>query len=282
MKARIILFIFAMCLLPINFGCGPMKSLAKGTSKGAFSKVKKYTGKCGKYVFGFLSDRYSDPTNVVGDINTASKNIGKKYLKSKKEVKSYIRKFASAASVASTENIKSEFEAYDPTHTETESAISYFAVARDYEKKDKIDEAIANYEKAIRISTDSKMRAIYNCSIAKLLQKKNNYIDARTYAREAIKQNPSYGVPYIIIATLYASNPVGQDYFEKSMTYWLAIDALLFGKLVDPSIATEAQTLIDRYSTLCPKKEEAFMHSITDGKTVWIGDWINETTQARF
>lgn len=280
MKARIILFIFAMCLLPINFGCGPMKSLAKGTSKGAFSKVKKYTGKCGKYVFGFLSDRYSDPTNVVGDINTASKQIGKKYLKSKEEVKSYIRKFASAASVANT---TAQYEVNIPSNvTDNFIATSYFATARDYEKKDKIDEAIANYENAIKFSTEDKTKAIYNCSIAKLLQKKNNYIDARTYAREAIKRNPSYGVPYIIIATLYASNPVGQDNFEKSMTYWLAIDALLFGKLVDPSIEKEAQKLIEQYSTLCPKKEEAFMHSITEGKTVWIGDWIKETTQARF
>ena len=283
MKARFFLFIFVMCLLPINFGCGPVKSLAKGTSKGAFSKVTRYSGKCGKYVFGFLSNRYADPTNVVGDINTASKQIGKKYLKSNDEIKAYIRKSSVAVSVANTETIQSDFKAHDPTYTETEAAMSYFAMARDYEKKDKIDEAIANYEKAIRVSTDNQMRAIYNYSIAKLLQKHhNNYIDARTYAREAIRLKSNYGLAYITIATLYASNLVGGDSFEKSMTYWLAIDVLNKAKLADPSIATEAQTLIDSYSKLCPKKEEAFMHSITNGKTVWIGGWIKETTQARF
>ena len=268
-----------MCLLPMNYGCGPVKSLAKGASKSAFSKVKKYTGKCGKYVFGVLSKRYSDPTNVVGDINTASKQIGKKYLKNKDEVKSYIRKFANATSVANT----TLYEANSPsTVTDNGTVTSYYASAKNYERKNKIDEAITYYEKAIKVSTNDEMKAICNCSIAKLLQKENNYIDARTYAREAIRLKPSYGLPYIIIATLYASNPVGQDNFEKSMTYWLAIDALLFGKLVDPSIATDAQTLIDRYNSLCPKKEEAFMHSITEGKTVWIGGWIKETTQARF
>lgn len=281
MKARFFLFIFVMCLLPINFGCGPVKSLAKGTSKGAFSKVTKYSGKCGKYVFGVLSNRYSDPTNVVGDINTASKKIAKKFLKTNDEVKSYIRKYASAASVTNATLLQ---EADIPsTVTDNAMATSYFAQARDYEKKEKINEAIICYEKAIKVSNNDEIKAYSNCSIARLIQKhRSNYIDARAYAREAIRLKPNYGLAYIIIATLYASNPVGQDNFEKSMTYWLAIDVLLFGKLVDPSIATEAQTLIDRYSTLCPKKEEAFMHSITEGKTVLIGGWIKETTQARF
>ena len=280
MKARIILFIFAMCLLPINFGCGPVKSLAKGASKGAFSKVKKYTGKCGKYVFGVIRNRYSDPTNVVGDINTASKKIGKKFLKNNDEVKSYIRKYARAASVTTTSLHEADIPS---TVTDNAIATSYFAMAKDYEKKDKIDNAIAYYEKAINVSINDEIKAICNYSIAKLLHKQhNNYIDARTYAREAIRLKPNYGLAYILIAKLYASNPVGGDSFEKSMTYWLAIDVLNMAKLADPSIATEAQTLIDSYSKLCPKKEEAFMHSITEGKTVWIGGWIKETTHARF
>ena len=281
MKARIFLSILALCLLPINFGCGPMKSLVKGASNGAFSKVKKYTGKCGKYVFGVLSNRYSDPTNVVGDINTASKKIGNKYLKNKDEVKSYIYKYVRTGSVATTTS--QDVTDIPSAVTDNAMATSYFAMSRDYEKTEKVNNAIAYYEKAINVSTNDEMKAIYNYSIAKLLQKHhNNYIDARTYAREAIRLKSNYGLAYITIATLYASNLVGGDSFEKSMTYWLAIDVLNKAKLADPSIATEAQTLIDSYSKLCPKKEEAFMHSITDGKTVLIGGWINETTQARF
>ncbi len=281
MKARIFLSILALCLLPINFGCGPMKSLVKGASKGAFSKVKKYTGKCGKYVFGVLSNRYSDPTNVVGDINTASKKIGNKYLKNNDEVKSYIYKYVRTGSVATTTS--QDVTDIPSAVTDNAMATSYFAMSRDYEKTEKINNAIAYYEKAINVSTNDEMKAIYNYSIAKLLQKHhNNYIDARTYAREAIRLKSNYGLAYITIATLYASNLVGGDSFEKSMTYWLAIDVLNKAKLADPSIATEAQTLIDSYSKLCPKKEEAFMHNITNGKTVWIGGWIKETTQARF
>lgn len=162
----------------------------------------------------------------------------------------------------------------------TESAC--FGFARMLEKRGKEDDAIENYKKAISLAQEDTMKAIYNCSIAKLLQKKNQYANARTYAREAINLNPNYGLPYIIIATMYGSNPVGEDNFEKSMTYWLVIDKLQKAKSVDPSVASEAQQLINRYIGSCPKKEEAFMHSITAGKTVTIGGWIGETTTARF
>lgn len=162
----------------------------------------------------------------------------------------------------------------------TESAC--FGFARMLEKRGKEDEAIDNYKKAISLGETDTMKAIYNCSIAKLLQKKNQFANARTYAREAINLNPNYGLPYIIIATMYGSNPVGEDSFEKSMTYWLVIDKLQKAKAVDPSVANEAQQLINRYIGSCPKKEEAFMHSVTAGKTITIGGWIGETTTARF
>ncbi len=162
----------------------------------------------------------------------------------------------------------------------TESAC--FGFARMLEKRGKEDDAIENYKKAISLGETDTMKAIYNCSIAKLLQKKNQFANARTYAREAINLNPNYGLPYIIIATMYGSNPVGEDHFEKSMTYWLVIDKLQKAKSVDPSVANEAQQLINRYIGSCPKKEEAFMHSVTAGKTITIGGWIGETTTARF
>ena len=157
-----------------------------------------------------------------------------------------------------------------------------FGFARMLEKRGKEDDALDNYKKAISLAETDTMKAKYNCSIAKILQKKNQVANARSYARQAINLNPNYGLPYIIIATLYGSNPVGEDSFEKSMTYWLVIDYLQKAKAADPSVANEAQQLINRYIGSCPKKEEAFMHSVTQGKTITIGGWIGETTTARF
>ena len=174
------------------------------------------------------------------------------------------------------EDAVSKVIANNPTET------ACFGFAKMLEKRGKEDEALDNYKKAISLAETDTMKAKYNCSIAKILQKKNQIANARNYAREAINLNPNYGLPYIIIATLYGSNPVGEDAFEKSMTYWLVIDKLQKAKAVDPSVANEAQMLINRYIGSCPKKEEAFMHSVTPGKTITIGGWIGETTTARF
>lgn len=174
------------------------------------------------------------------------------------------------------EDAVSKVIASNPTET------ACFGFAKMLEKRGKEDEAIDNYKKAISLAETDTMKAKYNCSIAKLLQKKNQIANARTYAREAINLNPKYGLPYIIIATLYGANPVGEDHFDKSKTYWLVIDYLQKAKAADPSVATEAQQLINRYIGSCPKKEEAFMHSITPGMTITIGGWIGETTTARF
>lgn len=158
-----------------------------------------------------------------------------------------------------------------------------FGFAKMLEKRGKEDEAIDNYKKAISLAEADTMKAKYNCSIAKILQKKNQIANARSYAREAINLNPKYGLPYLIIATLYGANPVGEDSFDKSKTYWLVIDYLQKAKAADPDVATEAQQLINRYIGLCPKKEEAFMHGITQsGMTITIGGWIGETTTSRF
>jgi len=174
------------------------------------------------------------------------------------------------------EDAVSKVIASNPTET------ACFGFARMLEKRGKEDEAIDNYKKAISLAETDTMKAKYNCSIAKILQKKGQAANARTYAREAINLNPNYGLPYIIIATLYGSNPVGEDAFDKSKTYWLVIDKLQKAKAVDPSVANEAQQLINRYIGSCPKKEEAFMHSITSGMSISIGGWIGETTTARF
>ena len=126
------------------------------------------------------------------------------------------------------------------------------------------------------------MKAIYNYNIAKIYNDKKQFSTAKSYALKAISQKSNYGLPYILIAIMYGANPVGEDAFERSKTFWVVIDKLQKAKAVDPSVASEAQTLINRFSGSCPKKEEAFMHSITPGTSVTVGGWIGESTTARF
>ena len=53
-------------------------------------------------------------------------------------------------------------------------------------------------------------------------------------------------------------------------------------KSVDPSLAEEANKLIDTYSQYYPKKEDAFFHNVTEGSSYTVGGWINRTTKVRF
>lgn len=47
-------------------------------------------------------------------------------------------------------------------------------------------------------------------------------------------------------------------------------------------MAAEVNSLVNSYTPHFPSKDEAFFRSVTEGTTVKIGDWINETTTARF
>lgn len=533
MKTKIYIFIILLSFLPANYACGPIKALAKNSSKSVFSKVVKYSGNCAKYVFGFVKKRYTDPNDLIGDINTLSKNIAKKFLKNKDEIKSFlctytepttipqgsgkygadsarcirylalfseyvkqkalveaypswsilfkeypecsqniyshgvnivkkqmqlsqtakeqqlwvdtlmmvydqrIKYFAqisklygeayilgrkgvdmakyrpamvdayyetlnksvdlgqeatevavfqtamksvidmynaekidasvvvdryliitdllqkkragiveriaggkekdpaavqkelddcnlvitgvdqlfSNSSAAQCETLNKAFEPCFKQNPEDvdllrkivnifdkkgctdlklyEDAIIQLAakehselacrsLGRMLDKKGRYDEAIENYKKAIEFATADFMKANYNYSIAVDLYKQKQYASARTYCNKALEQKSNYGQPYILIAMMYAASPVGEDAFERSKTYWLVIDKLNRAKAVDPSVAADANKLINSYKELCPTKEDAFMHSITAGTSVTIGGWIGETTTARF
>jgi tetratricopeptide (TPR) repeat protein len=162
------------------------------------------------------------------------------------------------------------------------SELACFNFAKMLLKKGKDDEAMKYFEQAVNYSAVDTMKAIYKYNIARIYQTKGQYSTARTYAEEAIKLKSNYGLPYIVIATMFAASPVGEDAFEKSKTYWVVIDMLERAKAVDPTIASDAQKLIGQYKGHCPKKEESFMHSITPGTSVTVGGWIGKTTTARF
>lgn len=162
----------------------------------------------------------------------------------------------------------------------TEGSCAGFAKMLD--KKGKSDDAISYYEKAISLAEADTMKSAYNLAIASIYVAKKAHQSACAYAKKAVALNPNNGTAYIIIATSYAAVPVGEDEFERSKTYWVVIDKLQKAKAVDPSIASTAQRYINQYLGSCPKKEEAFMHGVTNGVSVTVGGWIGETTTARF
>jgi hypothetical protein len=52
-------------------------------------------------------------------------------------------------------------------------------------------------------------------------------------------------------------------------------------KTIDPSVASEANTFINRYSQYMPTKGDVFQRSLKAGDTFKVGCWINRSTIIR-
>lgn len=166
----------------------------------------------------------------------------------------------------------------DPTADAAYSLAIMFLKRQDYDKTE-------NYLKeAIEKSDDNAAKADYYMRMAQLKLAKKQYAAAKSAALESIKNNPNNGPAYILIGKAYAaySNQYGEDAFDHASVFWAAVDKFNRAKQVDPSVADEVNKLVATYTPHFPNKDEAFFRSVTDGATVKIGDWINETTTARF
>lgn len=149
-------------------------------------------------------------------------------------------------------------------------------------KKQDIDGTVKYFDEAIELEADDAKKAEYNYNAAAVLSSIKKYSQARSYAQKAIALNPNYGAPYILIAQMYAASPNWSD--ESALnrcTYFLAIDKLQRAKSVDPSVAEDAQKLINAYVGHTPKTEDLFFLNLKKGDTVQIGGWIGESTVIR-
>jgi len=96
---------------------------------------------------------------------------------------------------------------------------------------------------------------------------------------------PNWGKPYLLIGKLYASSGKlcgpGTG-FESQKVIWPALDYFNKAKQVDPSLADDAQELINRYWAYLPTTEDIFMMSgIKNGDPFYVGCWIGENTTVR-
>lgn len=165
------------------------------------------------------------------------------------------------------------------------SALSAYSLAKYFVKADQYSKAAEYYKKAIDMQEDPADKAKYYYELAivsgtKLGQKSA----AKGYALKALELKKEWGAPYLLIGTLYAlsSKECGSSAFEQSTVFWAAVDKFSYAKSIDPSCADEANKLINSYSQYYPKKEDGFFNNVTEGQSVTVGCWINETTKARY
>ena len=157
--------------------------------------------------------------------------------------------------------------------------------ARDCMENGDYDCAISKYEEYVNSVDDNSKKANINLRIAKIYYvHKKKFSQARKYALKAASQKSGWGAPYMLIGTMYASSgPLcgpGTGFDSQRVT-WAAIDKWNKAKSIDPSIAADANKLINRYSQYMPTRADIFQRGIQEGATYKVPCWIQENTKVR-
>ena len=112
-----------------------------------------------------------------------------------------------------------------------------------------------------------------------------SYSAARTAYNNAAEADRTKGEPYRMIATMYAasSSSATEDNINGHSVYWAAVDKLNKAKSVDGSEENveACNRLIASYSARFPKKTDAFMAGLENGKSFRVPGWVGETTTVR-
>ncbi|NMB73285.1 MAG: hypothetical protein GYA22_14185 [Bacteroidales bacterium] len=170
------------------------------------------------------------------------------------------------------------------SETDTGSASAY-QLARYYTGKERFEDAVTAYQKAIEAEKNDALKARYYYQMELIEGSRlNQFKSAREHALKAAELMPQWGEPYILIGNLYAgsSKECGSNEFEQKAVFWAAVDKFIQASQVDPGLSEQAKKLISDYSKYLPNKEAAFFNGYTEGQTYQVGCWINEATRVRF
>lgn len=166
--------------------------------------------------------------------------------------------------------------AIDPT------ADAAVGVAAMYYKKGDYETAMKYFDEGLAKEPDNNRKAEIATATASALLQAKKYVQAKSYCLKAISFRSDYGDPYLLLASVYASNPNWSD--EPALnkcTYFVVLDKLQRAKAVDPSVTEKANELISTYSRHTPQTKDLFMLGYKAGDRVEIGGWIGETTTIR-
>jgi len=169
-------------------------------------------------------------------------------------------------------------EAYVNAAPSSDAYVFYAGILMDQNQTNK---AVEYFNKAIDLESDKYKKAKYYYRVALIFKKKGQRSKAREYARKALRERPSMGSAYLLIANLYAAsaNTCGTTEISKRMVYVAAADKARKAKAVDPSITSTANKYIKSYMGSAPSKKLVFTEGLTSGSTHKVGCWINETVR---
>ncbi len=154
------------------------------------------------------------------------------------------------------------------------SADSYFYLGLLKQKAGDTKGAVADFNKAVELESDSTKKSNILYKIASIYRR-GSKSTARSYAQKAINANGSNGKAYLLIANLYAAsaNQCGDKPFDKRAMYWKAADMARKAGRVDPSLKSRANKTAANYMAKAPSKTDIFNSGMA-GKTVTFSCWV--------
>jgi len=142
----------------------------------------------------------------------------------------------------------------------------------------------ANYmEEAVSMIDDEKEKADILSDLGKIYYKLNQFVKARSYARQAISLNPKDGMSYILIGDMYAASAgdCGDNDLTKKVAYWAAVDKYYQAKKADPELTELVNKRVATYNKYFPTTETIFFYDLKEGDSYQVECWINEKTTVR-
>jgi tetratricopeptide (TPR) repeat protein len=181
--------------------------------------------------------------------------------------------------------IEAYFSAATYAHKLAPTAESARGLARKAIRDKDYAAAVPLFEEAAEMEADAIVKAEDYYVIAAMLNDQKNYGRSRQYCQKAIDANPNYGSPYLLIGQMYAATAASiypDDPVLRKTVFYAAVDKFAKAKQVDPTVADDANKLINTYSNYFPSSEEVFMHPDLDkGSGITVGGWIGERTTVR-
>ncbi|MBN09703.1 MAG: hypothetical protein CMC79_04965 [Flavobacteriaceae bacterium] len=165
-------------------------------------------------------------------------------------------------------------------HNLEPSADSAYYLGLLNDKSGNSKEALRYYEESISLETDRYKKAKILYKIAVKFKKSGRKSQSRSYAQKALRNQPSMGRAYLLIASLYANsaNDCGDTQFNKRAIYWLAADIARKAGRVDASVKKLSTKTAKSYMGRAPSKTDIFTEG-NEGSMIKFNCWVGASVK---
>ena len=167
------------------------------------------------------------------------------------------------------------FKATENLHKQEPTPRSASLMGQMLLSKDQFAEAAKYLEESEQTAPEISTKTKSALALAQALMKTKNYSAARDAARRAANYDKSYaGKASLLIANMYLAT-------AGETAAWAAYDEAARAKTLDPSVAADAQKIMNAAHGRFPKKADLFFKNITPGTSTGVGGWIGGSTTDR-